>query len=107
MRVLNDLGEALRSQFVEEYGSSGNCSCHISPPCNSCCHPGNPLNLAEDDDCWKEEFDLDELVANAKKAIALTIEESAYRHLQQMRAIKRATNHILARQNFKRHCSMK
>jgi hypothetical protein len=30
------------------------CSCHISPPCNSCIHPGNPLNQEQDPECWEE-----------------------------------------------------
>jgi hypothetical protein len=40
-----------RDDFTREYGD-GNCSCHLSPPCNSCIHPGNPINQAEDDECW-------------------------------------------------------
>ena len=40
--------------FTSKYGD-GNCSCFISPPCGSCTHPGNPLNLLEDDDAWVKE----------------------------------------------------
>lgn len=40
-------------QFVKEYGLSGNCSCHIRPPCGSCTHPGNPRNLEGDEDAWE------------------------------------------------------
>lgn len=40
--------------FLREYGS-GNCSCHISPPCSSCLHPGNPSNQDEDSECWEPE----------------------------------------------------
>lgn len=32
-----------RAEFSRLYGT-GNCSCHISPPCSSCIHPGNPMN---------------------------------------------------------------
>lgn len=45
--------EADRAEFESYYGRDGNCSCHISPPCNSCTHPGNPMNQEEDDRCWE------------------------------------------------------
>lgn len=51
--VLNKLGQELEHEFEVEMGDSC-CSCHINPPCNYCIHPGNPLNLAESDDCWEE-----------------------------------------------------
>lgn len=52
-RVLTPEAEGERAQFH----ASGypNCSCHISPPCGSCTHPGNPLNQDEDDSCWVDE----------------------------------------------------
>ncbi|HYG24454.1 MAG TPA: hypothetical protein VEH04_16875 [Verrucomicrobiae bacterium] len=43
-----------RDDFTGLYGE-GNCSCHLSPPCNSCTHPGNPRNQEEDEACWEEE----------------------------------------------------
>ena len=52
---LTDEAEAERKQFESTFGSDGNCSCHLSPPCNSCIHPGNPLNQDEDETCWKPE----------------------------------------------------
>jgi len=48
---LTDEAETERQDFRTEYGD-GNCSCHISPPCGSCAHPGNPRNLDEDDSAW-------------------------------------------------------
>jgi len=54
-RTLTPAGEKEREMFEETYGSDGNCSCHNSPPCGSCLHPGNPLNQAERDDCWMDE----------------------------------------------------
>lgn len=48
---LTEAAEAEAHDFQRLYGS-GNCSCHISPPCGSCTHPGNPMNLEEDDDAW-------------------------------------------------------
>jgi hypothetical protein len=48
---LTDEAETERQDFRTEYGD-GNCSCHISPQCGSCTHPGNPMNLAEDDSAW-------------------------------------------------------
>lgn len=44
----------------------GNCSCHLSPPCNCCIHPGNPLNLNEDDEAWE---DSNELRAAVRKVV--------------------------------------
>ena len=51
-RVLTDEAQADHDRFVAKYGYDGNCSCHISPPCNCCLHPGNPRNQEEDDACW-------------------------------------------------------
>lgn len=48
---LTDEAEAEAEDFRARYGD-GNCSCHLSPPCGSCTHPGHPLNLAEDPDAW-------------------------------------------------------
>jgi hypothetical protein len=53
-RELTEDAQAERDQFEREYGYDGNCSCHLSPPCGSCTHPGNPLNQDEDDSCWTE-----------------------------------------------------
>lgn len=54
MRVLTDEAQADRDEFDADYGDGG-CSCHISPPCSYCTHPGNPLNQDECDECWREE----------------------------------------------------
>lgn len=43
--------QAERDDFELSY-QGGNCSCHISPPCGSCTHPGNPKNQAEDESAW-------------------------------------------------------
>ena len=51
-RVLTPEAQAERDDFQAEYGYDGNCSCHISPPCNSCIHPGNPRNQEEDESAW-------------------------------------------------------
>jgi hypothetical protein len=51
-RILTPEAEAERVQFHAD--GYPNCSCHISPPCGSCTHPGNPLNQDEDDSCWIE-----------------------------------------------------
>jgi hypothetical protein len=48
-RVLTDAAQADRDDFDRNEGC---CSCHISPPCSACTHPGNPLNQDEDDSCW-------------------------------------------------------
>jgi len=52
-RELTDAAQAERRHFQAEYGYDGNCSCHISPPCASCTHPGNPDNQEEDESAWK------------------------------------------------------
>lgn len=52
-RELTPEAEVERAEFEREY-AGGNCSCHISPPCGSCTHPGNPANQAEDESCWVE-----------------------------------------------------
>jgi hypothetical protein len=44
--------QAEREAFDAEY-DRGNCSCHVSPPCGSCLHPGNPNNQVEDDSAWE------------------------------------------------------
>lgn len=46
-----------RDAFERQYGDRGNCSCHISPPCGSCLHPGNPVNQDEDDTAWVPDTD--------------------------------------------------
>jgi hypothetical protein len=50
-RVLTDKAQKDRDDFHNKY-DEGNCSCHINPPCNSCIHPGNPINQEEDDECF-------------------------------------------------------
>jgi hypothetical protein len=52
-RELTPEAQAERDDFKAEYGSDGNCSCHLSPPCGSCSHPGNPRNQEEDESCWQ------------------------------------------------------
>ena len=51
-RILTPEAEAEREDFEARYGMLGNCSCHISPPCGSCTHPGNPRNQEEDETAW-------------------------------------------------------
>lgn len=83
MRVLTPEAEAELSAFRRWYDD---CSCHVSPPCGSCTHPGNPLNQEGDDSCWMEVFDLDEQEARAQAAVARVIELAAVRHLYEMAA---------------------
>lgn len=54
-KILTPDAQFERDQFEREFGHSGNCSCHISAPCCSCTHPGNPANQEADDDCWMPE----------------------------------------------------
>jgi len=41
-------------ELADNFNSDECCSCHISPPCGYCTDPGNPDNLAEDEDAWEE-----------------------------------------------------
>jgi len=56
---LTDEAQVQEDEFRAHYEHLG-CSCHISAPCGSCTHPGNPMNLAEDDDAWVMGHDPDE-----------------------------------------------
>lgn len=53
MKVLTTEADNDRAEFIRHWGHDG-CSCHLSPPCNYCLHPGNPLNQEEDALCWEE-----------------------------------------------------
>ena len=59
MRVLTQQAEDDRAEWERRYSDSG-CNCHISPPCSSCVHPGNPNNQSECDECWEEVPDEEE-----------------------------------------------
>ncbi|MCK9394179.1 MAG: hypothetical protein M0Q44_01130 [Methylobacter sp.] len=50
IRVLTQQAEDDRVEWELNYDG---CSCHISPPCSSCIHLGNPSNQDEDDSCWE------------------------------------------------------
>ena len=57
LRDYDDLtpeAQADRDEFERLY-DGGNCSCHLSPPCGSCVHPGNPRNQEEDDTAWRSQ----------------------------------------------------
>lgn len=56
-RILKPEHQADRDDFVAKTYDGGGCSCHISPPCGWCTHPGNPLNQEEDK--FYEEIDED------------------------------------------------
>ena len=51
-RILSERGQRQRGEFNRRY-DGGNCSCHLSAPCGSCTHPGNPRNQEEDDEAWE------------------------------------------------------
>jgi len=54
-RKLNELGQKLHDEFEIDRQMFGGCSCHISPPCGFCLHPGNPSNLEETPEAWEPE----------------------------------------------------
>lgn len=80
---LKPWAQDLADDFQDGYGS-GNCSCHISAPCNSCFHPGNPLNL----ECTPDArgFDFDEETAASMRWINQQIKRDALRHISEMKA---------------------
>lgn len=51
---LTEWAQEERDDFEREHGRDGNCSCHLSAPCASCMHPGNPMNQEEDPDAWED-----------------------------------------------------
>lgn len=53
-RTLTPEAQADRDDFERYAREHGGCSCHISPPCGYCSHPGNPL-CQDDESCWIEE----------------------------------------------------
>jgi len=58
------------------------CSCHLSPPCGSCTHEGNPNNLEETPEAWGE---LEEVMAlEAQQVLAVFIEEITRQYLWEM-----------------------
>ena len=83
MKVLKDWAEAERADWDALY-DGGSCSCHISPPCGSCTHPGNPLNQEFNDDCWEVAFDLDEACERAMERIRRHIDASVLFHLMSL-----------------------
>lgn len=82
-RELKPWAQEERDDFEKSFGYSGNCSCHISPPCSSCVHPGNPHNQAEDENAWG--FDLDHEVKAAIFRIQRHIEREVHRHRMEMK----------------------
>ena len=73
--------------FYRRY-RDGNCSCHISPPCGLCTHPGNPRNLEETEDAWG--FPAEVALAYLDEDLRQFISDLAKRHLAEMRASWRA-----------------
>ena len=51
-KILTPEAQKARDAWNEAY-DGGNCSCHISAPCGSCEHEGNPRNQKEDETCWE------------------------------------------------------
>ena len=51
-RVLTPEAQDDRDDFEAQYGNNGDCSCHVSAPCGSCMHPGNPMQQENNDACW-------------------------------------------------------
>ena len=79
---LKPWAQELADEFESKYGT-GNCSCHISPPCYSCTHPGNPLNLEDTPDAWG--FDFDEEASASMNWINQQIKLDANRHIAEMK----------------------
>lgn len=65
MRRLTKEGEELRKEYERHFASTG-CSCHISPPCPACLHPGSPWNLEVSEDLWEEVEEVPEKIEYKK-----------------------------------------
>lgn len=54
--MLTDEAYSDWEEFDSYFGNSS-CACALSnnPPCVWCTHPGNPLNLMEDERAWKKD----------------------------------------------------
>lgn len=65
-RALTSAADDDRLDWMAYYFDRG-CSCHISSPCGSCLHPGNPINQEEDESCWEPDFmDIDAAIEDAR-----------------------------------------
>ena len=73
--------QAEADDFYSEYGD-GNCSCHLSAPCGSCCHPGNPLNLENDPFAWGEVHEV--MALEAVDTLRQFIDKLVKRHIVEM-----------------------
>lgn len=81
-RSMMPWAEQEHAEFVAQHGYHGNCSCHISPPCGSCVHPGNPENLDVTPEAWGEEHEV--MAAYALIDLQEFINTTAARHLAEM-----------------------
>jgi hypothetical protein len=81
-KLLKPWAQELADDFERIYGS-GNCSCHIRPPCLSCMHPGNPLQLECIPNAWG--FDFDEEASASMQWINQQIKRDADRHIAEMK----------------------
>lgn len=75
-KVLTPDAQSDRDQFEDLYGYGGNCSCHLSAPCGSCTHHGNPFNQEEDDECWMDDPE-EQPTGYVPKLMGCTPEEAA------------------------------
>jgi hypothetical protein len=69
--------------FRRQFGH-GNCSCHIRPPCPSCTHEGNPLNLEETPEAWGELHVV--MALESQEILARFVDQLAAKHLSEMKA---------------------
>lgn len=85
-KVLTPDAEAEYLDFEQHIADMG-CRCCVSPPCEWCVHPGNPINLYECDDCWVDEDIIDAMCEAAIAAIAEQIDKSVEQQLAAHRLI--------------------
>lgn len=76
VKTLTDEAKELLNNFRDYYGDD-NCACHINPPCSACTDPGNPLNLAEDDNNYHFATLITTLTKEAIPEIITTLEPEA------------------------------
>lgn len=87
-RELMPWAEDERADWDLRHGDRG-CTCFVSPPCGSCLHPGNPVNLDCTDEAWGDHYEV--LAAYADIELPQFIAELADRHLAEMLASWKAS----------------
>ncbi len=66
--ALTEEGQELRSLFLM---NTTGCTCFQCAPCGACTHPGNTLNLEENDDVWRPLTEQETRATRVKRRVCL------------------------------------